>query len=487
MEAILNGTYDGEYNKDKGVNEPKLSEGMIPVKYNGTTWIVCSEDDAEWYNYTDMKWANIMLSDGTYKASTVEVGQEVADSELGSMFVWIPRYAYSIKEYKVETDGEGTKQEITNVKFLVGTTNTDEEGTIHKKDYDADKQEIGKATPMIVHPAFKFGDKNITGFWSAKFEASMAEENLNTTKNNNVTTKTVKILPNKDSWRYIRLGKCLTNCINMNSDGNIYGLTEKADSHLMKNNEWGAIAYLTTSQYGKTPVINSNFSNYTEINGETAVTKYHAYTAGGELNEGYKAVTNQSTTGNVTGIYDLNGGTGEYVAAYCANKNSNISAYGTTTYFENNELKTEYKKYWDRYEVSEDEIEYSKSEENLWNKDRTYNNERKKVTDLRYDLMKNIKGDAMYEIIREYSYYGKVANDSNKETYAWLVYVDDTTTTYGKSYFNSDNVLIGICSRPFLIRGGNWWGGTLAGVFASSGGSGGEGYYLGFRPSVIVY
>ena len=204
------------------------------------------------------------------------------------------------------------------------------------------------------------------------------------------------------------------------------------------------------------------------------------------MNEGYKAVTNQSTTGNVTGIYDLNGGTGEYVAAYCANKNSNISAYGTTTYFENNELKTEYKKYWDRYEVSEDEIEYSKSEENLWNKDRTYNNERKKVTDLRYDLMKNIKGDAMYEIIREYSYYGKVANDSNKETYAWLVDVDDTTTTYGKSYFNSDNVLIGICSRPFLIRGGNWWGGTLAGVFASSGGSGGEGYYLGFRPSVIV-
>ena len=55
MEAMLNGTYDGEYNKDKGVNEPKISEGMIPVKYNGTTWVVCSEEDDEWYNYTDMK------------------------------------------------------------------------------------------------------------------------------------------------------------------------------------------------------------------------------------------------------------------------------------------------------------------------------------------------------------------------------------------------------------------------------------------------
>ncbi len=42
------------------------------------------------------KWANVMLGDGTYKADTVKVGQVVEEKDLGSMYVWIPRYAYKI-------------------------------------------------------------------------------------------------------------------------------------------------------------------------------------------------------------------------------------------------------------------------------------------------------------------------------------------------------------------------------------------------------
>ena len=64
---------------------------MIPIKWKNNNWIVCSQDDAEWYNYDDKKeWANIMLSDGTYKSGTVAVGQVVAEKDLGSMYVWIP-------------------------------------------------------------------------------------------------------------------------------------------------------------------------------------------------------------------------------------------------------------------------------------------------------------------------------------------------------------------------------------------------------------
>ncbi len=33
----------------------------------------------------------------------------------------------------------------------------------------------------------------------------------------------------------------------MTENGNIYGLTENTDSHLMKNSEWGAVAYLSQS------------------------------------------------------------------------------------------------------------------------------------------------------------------------------------------------------------------------------------------------
>ena len=85
------------YNESKNVNSPKVATGMIPIKYNGTDWVVCSKEDPEWYNYDNTKkWANIMLSDGTYKEGKVQEGQIVKENELGSMYVWIPRYAYKI-------------------------------------------------------------------------------------------------------------------------------------------------------------------------------------------------------------------------------------------------------------------------------------------------------------------------------------------------------------------------------------------------------
>ena len=71
----------------------------------------------------------------------------------------------------------------------------------------------------------------------------MAEENKNTEADNNVTTKTIKISPNADSWRYINTGNSFLNCLNMKNN-NIYGLSSNADTHLMKNIEWGAVAYL---------------------------------------------------------------------------------------------------------------------------------------------------------------------------------------------------------------------------------------------------
>ena len=56
---------------------PVLGAGMTPVKWNGTEWANTNSSDAEWYDYSQSKWANAKTADG-------------------SMWVWIPRYAYEM-------------------------------------------------------------------------------------------------------------------------------------------------------------------------------------------------------------------------------------------------------------------------------------------------------------------------------------------------------------------------------------------------------
>ncbi len=495
----------GAYNETKGVNNPAIGgdngRGLIPIKWNGENWEVCLSDDPTWYNYSDkaitvinkdgnqeqvepMTWANAMLSDGTYKAGEVEAGQVVTENELGSMFVWIPRFAYSINEYKVKQDpipADGTTQNITKVEFLKGTTNEGTSGNTYPEDYDVDSVAQGDPTPMIVHPAFNFGGQELEGFWVAKFEASMEEENLNTTANNNVTDKTVKILPNAESWRYIQIGNTFKNCLNM-KENIIYRFSKGTDTHLMKNSEWGAAAYLAASQYGKIPAKNDSGSYDSGI--------YHSYIANGN----YKANIKQSTTANVTGIYDMNGGAWEYVAAYWDNGSDSLENFGTKEIFPNNKLSSKYTNYFDKYEVGTLEITQGLE---IWNMANTEgNNQLYKIAKDRVDLMKNIKGDAMYETINEWSYYGRYANtyivtnpDGTKTEYKEFEFEHWFTPTindkgelinsgeeilgqYGRCLYNDDFTLIGTYLSPFEPRGGTWEETSASGIFACCGYSG---------------
>ena len=117
-------------------------------------------------------------------------------------------------------------------------------------------------TEYTVHPAFtdesSIGYKNggwskeITGIWVSKFEAGAAGEN------NTAATKTAisgynypVFMGTVPSYNNINVGNIylLSKQISRGSE-NIYGLTSEVDSHLIKNSEWGAAAYLGQSKYG---------------------------------------------------------------------------------------------------------------------------------------------------------------------------------------------------------------------------------------------
>lgn len=230
---------------------------MTPVKWNGSQWIETTSDDKEWYNYGDKEWANVKLADG-------------------SMFIWIPRYAYKItKGYHENLENGG----IIEVEFLSGTTAS-------KNDY-------------IVHPAFKFGNEELQGIWVAKYEASKTES---------TDIETISFKENTLSMIDYDFNQILYHCRRMENQ-NIYGWKAQTgtllntgdilddnnnfDTHLIKNVEWGSVAYLSQSKYGINKKISTNTS---QVSGKGGISS--------------------TTTGNETGIYDMAGQNSEYVSAY---------------------------------------------------------------------------------------------------------------------------------------------------------------------------
>ena len=153
---------------------------MIPVTYNGSNWVVADKNNENnsWYNYDEKKWANICTVDkSNSKLRTAEVGTKIPLEAMTTMFVWIPRYAYSIVDGYQTANAEAISatnagDKKIEVKFLVGNTNKDANNKIYPTDYNQEKDVKNGKTPMIVHPGFDLGDEQLTGIWIAKFEAS---------------------------------------------------------------------------------------------------------------------------------------------------------------------------------------------------------------------------------------------------------------------------------------------------------------------------
>ena len=237
---------------------------------------------------TEKKWANAMTEDG-------------------SMWVWIPRYAYSITS-GYHSSSAGTIE----IKFLKDSSNVAYDGT-------STWDNVSGEGKWNIHPAFNYGQE-VSGLWVAKFEAS--PEGATTDPKNSLytgTDKKLQVKPGVSSWRYIKIGNMYDVCKNYNSTLN---------SHMMKNDEWGAVAYLSKSKYGKETEevwINNSSSYITGSAGNSASAEENVGTTTDYTStQGVKA----STTGTVYGIYDMSGGATEYVAAYVNNGNDNLTGEG---------------------------------------------------------------------------------------------------------------------------------------------------------------
>ena len=429
----------------------KLADGMVPVVYNTSdkSWYVATKEqiyEDTWFNYVDTsvsgkanssQWANIMLRDnlkveGITNANTAKLeemyGKKVTSE--GSMYVWIPRYAYKIESgYHTDQVGE------ISVKFL-NTNNTYKDGSSTSTLLTNPLVGSVDTTSYRVHPAFTWAKEDGTpveleGIWVGKFEASGANASYAATEPGNVLTSSsviVRTVGNVSSWRSINRNNIFLNCYNMNSSANasIYGIStdkDKIDPHLIKNTEWGAAAYLAHSKYGRNKIADETMSNLS------------GYNTG---NGNYKTNVALSTTGNVYGIYDMAGGSWEHTAAYVdstkggtvANSYLTGESYGKAVY----DAASKYK---DVYRVSDK------------NDDRVRN----------YSANADKYGDGIFE----------------------TSYTSYDGTNYAGSSWNGDRSSFSFSSCPLFFRGGGYDSVAQAGVFAFSDGTGGSSSNSGFR------
>ena len=102
---------------------------------------------------------------------------------------------------------------------------------------------------------------------------------------------------------------------------------------MMKNNEWGAVAYLSHSKYG----INSEVRINNYWNSSKTLTGCGASTANASSSKtcgityGSTSTYPQSTTGNISGIFDMSGGAEERVMGVFANSNGTLWSGNSTS------------------------------------------------------------------------------------------------------------------------------------------------------------
>ena len=263
----------------------------------------------QWYDYGNKQWANaVMVSSETRETyMNAAEGAPVKEEDILAYYVWIPRYKYQL--FNVEF--AQTSEQLINVEFERGIAST---GNVR-----CSTSEIGVETctnkangNWYTHPAFTFGDQQLQGIWVGKFETTYGTNTTDVYPDNTVyETPTIK--PNVTSLRNQQISKKFQTAQYFGTSAYLTSTgVNEVDAHMMKNIEWGAVAYLKQSTYGlgTTDIgINSKGGYLTGCGPQSA-----GSTNSGSTCNAYDTTLGMSasTTGNITGVYDMSGGAYEY-------------------------------------------------------------------------------------------------------------------------------------------------------------------------------
>ena len=333
-------------------NPPKLVDNMIPIKYDESkqSWVKADSTNKndDWYSYDfkTKRWANAVLVTDTNRSTylSAEAGTVIPEDDVLAYYVWIPRYKYKVFNVAktMGTDSYNAKTTGIDIVFEEGTEST---GDITCNEYDFSITDgslsetcSGSNGGYYTHPAFTFGDTELTGIWVGKFESASSNPSASYGGSSS-TTLTIRIKPNVNTWRNNSVSNFYTVIKNMQANGNEYGLssdTSKVDSHMLKNIEWGAVAYLTNSDYGRCTngsCTEIGINNYYSGSGSSRQFKSGCGASPGSGSSGtcnaYNTTTGMlaSTTGNIYGIYDMSGGAYEYVMGNMSESSGSYTYY----------------------------------------------------------------------------------------------------------------------------------------------------------------
>ncbi len=289
-----------------------ISEEEIPIVSEGK--VANNEGLLRYVDFTNKSYEN---------------NEIIPEDAIESYFVWIPKYRYQLwdlGQYDSLTEIDTSK--VHEIPVIFGDYNTSDnvsgECTTPMESGATGNCQIGD---YMTHPAFLSIPS--TGFWVGKFDTGTTLIEDYNVKNSNV----IQIKPNIVLWRSIQVA---------NAFYTSYDYQRNLDSHMMKNTEWGAVAYLSQSQYGSSMNVRSN-NNSAYIAGYQADKEPTCGYSGtleectyacndGTCNTAYPNSVLSSTTGNITGIFDLSGGAWSYVMAFLNNGNILVGYSGFEGY-----------------------------------------------------------------------------------------------------------------------------------------------------------
>ena len=227
------------------------------------------------------------------------LGTIVPEDAILAYYVWIPRYKYQL--FNVEST---TMDPIEIQVTFEGKNVTKSSGTANGE--------------WLTHPAFTLGTDELEGIWVGKFSTTGSAE-----------TPTVKpnigMLTNQNVSTQFTTSQIFGTTTYLTSTG-----VSEVDAHMMKNIEWGAVAYLKQSKYGlgTTDIGLNNYSSspYLTGCGSTSGSAYSTTCNAYNTTDGMLA----STTGNITGIYDMSAAMGTYVMGVMKTSNGTALTYSSS-------------------------------------------------------------------------------------------------------------------------------------------------------------